>query len=112
MQALRGCWRRGSGPTAHLHGCTMDKAARLGDFAPIKGTVALLLQHKHTYRGRSDDITTWLFVSYLGGLIIIIIIFLSRSSACEQCPCRQGCGSHHCVGLPCLRKGEIFITPG
>lgn len=48
---------------------------------------------------------TWLCASYLGGLIIIIIIFLSRSSASEQCPSWQGCGSHHCVGLPCLRKG-------
>lgn len=56
---------------------------------------------------------TWLCVSYLGGLIIIIIIiFLSRSSASEQCPSRQGRSSHHCVGLPCLRKGEILITPG
>ena len=55
---------------------------------------------------------TWLCVSYLGGLIIIIIFFLSRSFASEQCPSRQGCGSHHCVELPCLRKGEIFITPG
>lgn len=55
---------------------------------------------------------TWLCVSYLRGLIIIIIIFLSRSFAAEQCPCRQGRGSHHCVGLPCLRKGEIVIAPG
>lgn len=54
---------------------------------------------------------TWLCVSYLRGLIIIIIIiFLSRSSASEQCRSRQHCSSHHCVGLPSLRKGEILIA--
>lgn len=111
-----GAGEEGWDPELVSTGVPWDGAALLGDFAPIKGTAANhgapLLQHKHTHTGRSDDIMTWLCASYLGGLIIIIIIFLSRSSASEQCPSRQGCGSHHCVGLPCLRKGEILITPG
>lgn len=52
-------------------GTPWDRVALLGDFVPIKGAAAsrgaLLLQHKHTHRGRSDDIMSWLCASYLGG---------------------------------------------